>query len=138
MPGNQHSFIDNTVYNYIYPKEPSVCKKCPSNVDYDVPPRDQEWNTTILGPTNLKHIYTGIPNYYPIQKLTRPYNSLYGKDLSKYNEIGERQTYGAQVYLPPMNYSPIEVRQYSKDVIPILDLFQLTKYKVKHEGYYGN
>jgi len=87
---------------------------------------------TLLGPTTLKKIYTGIPNYYPRQELQRPSGTMYDVDLSKFAADGRRISYHMQAY-PYTNRMVREIREYEPS-IPVPMLMNMTHHKTLKEG----
>ncbi len=163
-------------YNPYYPQAPKFKQCCGVNTIYQtlpatntlLPPNIQTaghneghavpWETNAAGPSSIKHIYTGIPNYYPIRKVYYPYNTLYGYDFSqyhdfnqkdgnntkvqesskidgKYNMIGrvKRRTYTYKPY-PLTDRNVKEVFEYSNDLLPYMDFRNWTKWPVQRES----
>lgn len=119
-----------------FPVQPPYNPDCPVNQEYDTLSNHWPRQTTIMGPANVKHLYTGIPNYYPPQMLSRPIGTMYDTDQSRFGPHGIRQTYGFQAY-PFHAYQVQEVREYSDSFIPVLNLFELTKYHTVRDGAWG-
>jgi len=128
--------------NPYYPPQPGYRSLCQVNEIYQtIPPSSinpasypVEWQETTYGPTSVKHIYTGIPNFYPYQSIKRPFNTLYGRDFSQYHEHGEsgkgkRIGYTYKPY-PFTNINNKEVRIYSDKMLPYMDPTMFTKYPV--------
>lgn len=137
MAKNVKSYFDtNGAYYTGYPVQPPYCPGCPVNVKYDTLPNSWPRHTTVMGPSNVKHLYTGIPNYYPPQIISRPIGTMYDTDLSRFGPHGNRETYGFQAY-PFMQHSIQETREYSDSFIPVLDLKELTKYHTVRDGAWG-
>jgi hypothetical protein len=134
VPKNiQSAFNIDGAYYTAYPQQPSYNPHCAVNIKYDTLSNNFPRKTTTWGPTSLKHLYTGIPNYYPVQKISRPVGTMYDYDTSSFGPFGIRETYGFQAY-PFHHVSNREVREYSREIIPVLDLFEQTKYKTQFDG----
>ena len=114
--------------NPTYPKQPNKDDKCTTNNIYQtLPPYNDDsdnptmFKTNIHGPTSLKHIYTGIPNYYPTQQITKPVGTMYEHDYSQYYKYGsgrgKRMSYHNQVY-PFTNRKVREEQVYSNYILP--------------------
>lgn len=88
-----------------------------------------------VGPSSIKHIYTGIPNFYPIRRKCHPRDSLYKEDLSQFIPAGgveKRQSYTYKIY--PFTHRHVrELREYADYSIPIeyVDVRHMTKIPVK-------
>jgi len=123
----------------IYPKEPKYCRQCPINEIYQsLPPTNPcqpiEWERVAAGPTSMKHIYTGLPNFYPYQTLSRPKNTLYGHDFSQYHRTGvgkgKRISYGYKPY-PLTDRNVRETRLYANYLLPYTDTRNWTRHPVQ-------
>ena len=137
MIKNVTSYFDQSgAYHVMYPEQPAYRPDCPNNVKYDTLPDAWPRRETIMGPTSMKHIYTGIPNYYPPMKLSRPIGTMYEADLSRFSPHGRRESYGFQAY-PFHHQSNFETREYSDSFIPVLDYFDFTKYKTLRDGAFS-
>jgi hypothetical protein len=114
---------------------------CPVNIEYDTISNNYPKQVSILGPSSLKHIYTGIPNFYPPMTKAIPYNTMYGPDLSSYGPFGKRNTYGFQAF-PFHSQSNREIREYTTGrewekipgIIPVLDLMKETRNPISYDG----
>lgn len=128
--------IVHNYYNYqdLYPKQPDYNPGCGINQVYKTIPRQGvEWETTAVGPATIKHLYTGVPNYYPIRKITRPKNTLYGHDFSQFQKVPggyKRLSYQYKVY-PFTHRHSREIRNYSDELLPYMNNEEWTKYPVK-------
>lgn len=125
----------NGTYQIVYPPQPTFSAQCPTNVDYDTIPKNYPMRKTLLGPASLKKLYSG-PQYYPPQRMDVPHNTLYGYDNSKFNDLGERQSYGSMLY-PFHQRSPKEVITTAGAVLPMPALQEWTKYPVARDGAWG-
>lgn len=79
-------------FNPQYPSQPSFKKDCPVNYSYQTirgNPRVQ-WAVRPTTPTTIKNLYTGIPNFYPLDRYYAPENSFYGHDFSQFIIPGVR------------------------------------------------
>ena len=81
------------------------------------------------GPTTIKSLYTGIPNYYPYIRKVTPVNTMYGIDSSARNGHGYLQNYQTMLY-PRTGYSPKEYRNYVPDYLPVPDIRNWTKHRI--------
>lgn len=133
MRNTRSQFLPDGSYYNSYPVQPCFKSSCPTNIEFDTIPPNFPKQTTIMGPNSLKHLYTGIPNYYPQQTITKPYNSMYGYDTSSYGAHGIRQSYGFQIY-PYHHFSPREIREVSDTFIPVLKQMEHTKYQTQKDG----
>ena len=99
----------------------------------------RSWNRsrTNRGPTSIKSLYTGMPNYYPMLTIERPQNSLYGADLGTIPpQLGDnqhRETYQYKVY-PLTDRNIRERRPYSSDIIPYPTILDWQHVPVVEEG----
>lgn len=118
----------------IYPKAPGHCDNCGVNVIYQTLPtgRNVGWETQPFNAT-VKHLYSGVPNYYPVQTITRPVDTLYGQDFSQMftggASVGKRMSYQPKYY-PFTNRNVKEFREYSDDILPYMDFRPWTKHPV--------
>jgi hypothetical protein len=95
------------------PKQPTYEASCHVNEKIQTIPEGFPMTTEVWGPTSLKHLYTAVPNYYPVQKQTRPYGSMYDSDLSQFDEYGRRQSY--QYQIDPFHHRNVkEILHYQK------------------------
>lgn len=138
--------IQRNYYKPQYPKSPDWCPDCPVNVVYQTLPNadDPRYNPTyfrktITGPTSMKHIYTGIPNYYPLIKKVEPVDTLYGHDYSQFHTgvpggiaNGKRMSYHYKLY-PFTNRNVKEVREYADYMLPYMFPKEFTKYPVMRD-----
>ena len=125
----------NVQLNYwdpIYPKQPGFNGRCGLNEIYKTLPEGIEWETLASGPASIKHLYSGIPNWYPIRKITRPVGTLYERDLSMYEAFGKRMTYQYKVY--PLTHRNVrEVREYEDYILPYMDFRNWTKHPIRND-----
>lgn len=126
-------FLPDGSYYNSYPLESNYDPFCPINIEFDTLSNGFPKRTTIMGPNSLKHLYTGEPNFYPQQTITKPLNSLYGYDTSSYGPHRIRQSYGFMPY-PYHHYSPREVREVSDTFIPVLKQMDQTHYHTQRDG----
>ena len=133
-------------YNPGYPAQPPYHPGCGVNEIYKtIPPtppyapgEGTEFETTAVGPSSIKHLYSGIPNFYPYRRITRPVNSLYGHDYSQYHSHGaqgkgKRISYHYKVY-PLTNRHAREVQEYSDELLPYMDMSEWTKHPVRRDA----
>lgn len=126
--------------NPSWPSNPGYSPSCPVNQLYQTyPPVDtavtgQTFEQVPAGPASVKHIYTGIPNWYPTRQKIRPVNSLYGHDYSQYHTsgsgFGKRISYTYKIY-PFTNMNTREIREYSSKTLPVISIEEHTKYPVQ-------
>lgn len=128
--------------NPYYPSQPGNCKGCPVNQIYQtLPPSSPNyptaWETTATGPSTMKHIYTGIPNYYPLMKITRPVGTLYEHDYSQFHNTGvgrgKRISYHYKPY-PLTDRNVRETREYADFILPYMDTRTFTKYPIQRDS----
>lgn len=139
-----------------YPKQPIIDPYCTENTKYKTMPPDspnglpnykgpEGWgpeseNTsgwpyyeTTRGPSTIKSLYTGIPNYYPPMRIIRPIDTMYMGDISQYNDIGQREAYRYKVY--PLHHHHVRERRVYSDTIHIRpNIATATQYPVVKEG----
>ena len=136
MASTNH-IIDNALLPW-YPPQPGYNTCCPVNQIYQtLPPSSPnfptQWETTAVGPSSIKHIYSGVPNWYPIRKITRPVGTLYEHDYSQFNEtgvgVGKRRSYHYKAY-PLTNRDAKEVTPYADYLLPYMDPTSWTHYPV--------
>lgn len=150
---NKTNFNCAGVLGTRYPEQPGYNPNCVVNQKYDTLPNDWPKMVSVMGPRSMKHIYPNVPYtdfqtpasngplelqgrmLYPQQWFTRPLNTMYGADLSSFGPYNKRETYGFSAY-PFHHHSVREVREYG-EIIPVLDLRQLTQYHTTQDGYYG-
>ena len=121
MPSINHDFAWDGRFRTVFPAQPEYCEECVNNLDYDTLPLGSPMRDTTIGPTSLKHLYKGA-NYYPVQKMRIPDDSLYGRDSSAFGVAGQRLNYGVKIY-PYQHRSPREVREYTQNV-KMPDIFE--------------
>jgi hypothetical protein len=126
----------NGAYYTAYPKQKDYDPSCPVNIAIDTLPDSWPRKTMLWGPASLKHLYTGVPNYYPYQKIEIPIGTMYDTDSSAFGPHGERIHYGSKLY-PYHAFSPREVREYSDWYLPVPDMRDMTKVPISREGYWG-
>ena len=111
--------------NPYYPEQPSYDERCPINQIYQsLPPSSPHnptfWEETAVS-TSQKHLYTGVPNWYPFQRIRRPVGTMYEHDYSQFHETGvgrgKRISYHNKMY-PLTNRNVREVRVYSDALLP--------------------
>jgi len=118
----------------VYPKQPNHCSNCGTNVIYQTLPTSPNvgWETLPFNAT-VKHLYSGVPNYYPVQTITRPVDTLYGQDFSQMftggSSYGKRMSYQPKYY-PFTNRNVREFREYSDEILPYMDFREWTKHPV--------
>ena len=125
-----------------YPLNPSdkTSKKdcCSVSLKYRTLSPRYPTKVSIRGPSNVKSLYTGIPNYYPSMMIEKPFNSLYEFDSGEYrdnNDVGYglRQGYSFKYY-PFTNRHIREELEYSQKLLPPIDIRSWTSYPVVSEG----
>jgi len=126
----------------VYPKQPGYDPYCPINQIYQSLPSSSPhpptgWQTTAVGPASIKHLYTGIPNWYPMQSITRPVGTMYEHDYSQFHEVGaagrgKRISYQYKVY-PFTNRNVRETRIYSDYILPYMDWQSLVNHPVQRD-----
>ncbi len=124
--------------NPVYPSEPVHNDSCPLNQIYQTLPNSTvQWETTAAGPSSIKHLYGGVANYYPIQRINRPVDTMYGYDFSKYHKSGagrgKRIGYHYKVY-PFTDRNVREERDYADVILPNMDFRNWTKYPVQRDS----
>ncbi|MDB4769332.1 hypothetical protein OAG24_00055 [bacterium] len=146
-----------------YPAQPGYtptpsCEgdRCYVNQRYKTLPKGFPMETVAAGPSSMKHLYTGVPNYYPIQKIMKPIGSMYEADFSQYNQAGKRMSYHYKVY-PFTHRHAREVREYenwepycnmltdghspipgSSGLLPYMSFENWTKYPVIRDSTLNN
>ena len=128
-----------------YPSQPIFNKNCPINQIYQsLPPSSINsssyptlWERTAAGPTSIKHLYTGIPNWYPFQTIDRPIGTMYEHDYSQFHETGvgkgKRISYQYKAY-PLTNRNVRETRIYADYMLPYMELQNFVKHPVKRDS----
>lgn len=125
-------------YNPYYPKSPQYDPACGINEIYQsLPPSSPHnptyWERTAVGPASIKHLYTGIPNWYPFRKISRPVGTLYEHDYSQFHENGsgkgKRISYTYKPY-PLTDRNVRETREYADVILPYMDTRAWTKHPV--------
>jgi hypothetical protein len=95
------------------------------------------WETTAAGPSTIKHLYSGIPNWYPFQKITRPVGTLYEHDYSQFHETGsgkgKRISYHYKPY-PLTDRNVRETREYADVILPYMDIRNFIKYPIQRDS----
>jgi len=131
-------------FNPYYPQQPAFDPNCDVNELYQsLPPGNLSpqgptaWESTAAGPSSIKHLYTGIPNWYPIRKITRPVNTLYGHDYSQFHQTGvgkgKRISYTYKPY-PLTDRNVREVNVYGDYILPYMDFRAWTKHPVRRDA----
>lgn len=125
-----------------YPTSPPYNPFCPINTVYKTLPSDQAGScvgyvNTAIGPSSVKSLYTGIPNFYPNQRTRYPVNTLYGLDLSQFAQNGKRLSYHYKVW--PLTHRHVrETREYDiGPVLPYMDNREWTRYPVETDTNLG-
>lgn len=141
MTSTNQIAIQNPLNPY-YPEQPGYSSKCGVNQIYQtLPPSSPHnttyWETTAVGPSSIKHLYTGVPNYYPYREITRPVGTMYEHDYSQFHESGvgrgKRISRHYKVY-PFTNRNVREVRDYADYMLPYMDFRAWTKYPVERDS----
>lgn len=86
-------------------------------------------------PVNVtqKSIYTGIPNYYPLQYKEMPVGTIYENDFSQFQSNGKRVSYTRQMY-PFTDRVVREASCWSGSIAPIIDTRFLSKHPIIHDA----
>jgi hypothetical protein len=118
-----------------YPQQLEYNPMCPINQIYKTLPYNSygsdescgsdessvKWERTAVGPASVKHLYSGIPNWYPIQTISRPVETMYGRDNSQFHKSGvgrgKRISYHHKVY-PFTDRHVREVKDYANYMLP--------------------
>jgi len=126
-----------------FPSSPSHAPECAVNVVYKTVPESGnapgcshvthptlDYEDIAVGSASIKHLYSGVGNFYPPQRIRRPINSLYGHDLSQFAENGKRMSYHYKVW--PLTHRHVrETREYSPYTLPYMDNREWTRYPVE-------
>lgn len=137
MTSTNRIAIQNAL-NPQYPRQPLYNPYCGVNQIYQTIPSSSPhpptaWETTAVGPASMKHIYTGIPNWYPYMKITRPVGTMYEHDYSQFHNSGvgqgKRISYQYKVY-PFTDRNVRESREYADYVLPYMDFRDWEKYPI--------
>jgi len=129
-------------YNPYYPSQPGYNPDCGVNQIYQTlppssPNNPTEWETVAVGPTTIKHLYSGIPNWYPFQRMRRPVGTLYEHDYSQFHEtgvgVGKRISYQYKPY-PFTDRNVREVREYADFMLPYPDSRNWVKHPVQRDS----
>lgn len=100
---------------------------------YDVIGGPTRWETTAAGPTSIKHLYTGIPNWYPNIHDHHPVGTMYEHDYSQFHTSGvgrgKRISYQYKLY-PFTNRNVRERREYADYMLPYMDTRDWAKHPV--------
>lgn len=102
-----------------YPRQPHFDPNCGVNEVYKTLPRPWPWEGSMAGPASIKHIYTGIPNYYPPMRIYKPTGTMYEADLSQIGPYGIRFSYHSKMY-PLTHRHAREVREYADYFLPYI------------------
>jgi hypothetical protein len=141
MTSTNRIAIQNGLNPY-YPPQPDYSPKCGINEIYQTLPSSSPhsptaWETTAASPSTIKHLYTGIPNWYPYQTITRPMGTMYEHDYSQFHEtgvgVGKRIGYQYKVY-PFTNRNARETHLYADALLPYMDTREWERYPVIHDA----
>ena len=100
-----------------YPKPQPCNPECSVNSIMKTLSSSWPRRVELKGPASLKHLYTGIPNYYPVQKRFVPVDTMYGHDFTRYNPAGVRQFLHFKAY--PLTHKYVrEVQNYADYFLP--------------------
>lgn len=108
------------IVNYMdptYPRQPHYDPNCGVNEVYKTLPNPWPWERSVAGPASMKHLYTGIPNYYPPMHISRPVGTMYEADFSQIGPYGKRFSYHSKMY-PLTSRHAREVREYANYFLP--------------------
>lgn len=125
--------IQTNLYNVQYPPQAPYNENCFVNQTYQTLPEGWPRKLSPVGPSSIKHIYTGIPNYYPIRYINNPNETLYDADFSQFGVFGKRISYGAKLYPYTDRYNR-EVEEYADFILPQPDLRNYTQYPVVRDA----
>ena len=126
--------ISTNIGNYketIYPQIQQESTQCNVNLKYKIfYPRvkNRIYNNSIT-----KNLYSGIPNYYPLETYKMPINTLYNADASQFDKSGFRESYHYKIY-PFTHRHAREIREYENFNIPIPNIQEWTKYRIITDG----
>lgn len=122
-------------YNPTYPPQPPYRTDCGVNSRYKTIVPGTMWEEVGAGPATIKHLYSGIPNYYPIRTMTKPVGTMYQIDNSQFGLMGtgtdRRLSYQYKLY--PLTHRYVrEISHYAdnSEMLPYMDMAQWTKYPV--------
>ena len=107
-------------YNPVYPQQPPYNPNCGVNLVYKTLPQNSKWQNIAIGHSSIKHIYTGIPNFYPYRRISRPVGTMYNQDYSTFHntQCGKKRiSYHAKMY-PLTNRHVREHREYADYILP--------------------
>ncbi len=110
------------IVNYMdpsYPRQPHFNPNCGVNEIYKTLPHPWPWERSVAGPSSMKHIYSGIPNYYPPMYINRPVGTMYNADFSQIGPYGKRFSYHSKMY-PLTHRHAREVREYADYILPYM------------------
>lgn len=123
----------DNAYTVLYPSQSVHNSCCGVNTLYQTIDPNQPFETTAVGPASVKHLYSGIPNYYPIQKITRPIGTLYSSDYFSTHLSGvgrgKRIGYNYKPY-PLTDRNVRETREYADYILEYPDFREWTRYPV--------
>lgn len=125
--------IQTDYLNISYPPQPGYNNSCELNEIYQTLPQNWPRENVAFGPTSMKHLYTGIPNFYPVQMVNKPLGTLYEADLSIYGPGGKRISYHPKLY-PLTNRYVREVNDYADFILPYPDLRANTIYSTVRDA----
>ncbi len=130
-------------WNPSYPQQPCYDGNCGVNEIYKTLPaktRDGTpwpWERIASGPSSIKHIYTGIPNWYPIRRINRPVGTMYESDFGLYEAFGKRSSYHWKAY-PLTHRNAREVRVYKDEILPYMDNESWTRHPIRWDASLNN
>lgn len=131
--------IQRDYYHPVYPKQPCHNSECSINLMYKTLPeftnsgKPWPWSYSAAAPTSMKHIYTGIPNYFPHQMISKPVGTMYESEFQQTGEIyDKRLSYHWKAY--PFTHKHIrEKPMYAPYILPAMSVRDWTKYPVIRE-----
>jgi len=132
------SATNQNALNPNYPEEPEFNPNCLNNTIYQsLPPTSPDyptrWETKVTGPTSMKHIYTGVPNWYPVQTINRPIGTMYEHDYSQFQDSnigrGKRISYHYKAY-PLTNRNVRETHRYADYMLPSMGAWKPKEYPI--------
>ena len=124
------------IVNYMdpsYPRQPRFDPNCGVNEIYKTLPSPWPWESSMAGPSSMKSIYTGIPNYYPPMRINRPVGTLYEADFSQIGPYGKRLSYHSKMY-PLTHRHAREIREYADYMLPYVSPEQSTLLPVTRDA----
>lgn len=126
-------------YNPSYPTQPCYDWSCGVNELYKTLPKETRqgtpwpWERTAAGPSSIKHLYSGIPNWYPIRHIKRPVGTMYETNFGEFEGFGKRLSYHYKVY-PLTNRHAREVTPTKNEILPYMNNEQWTRHPIRWDA----